>query len=745
MPKVFATILIRDEVSIALERVKKQFTKDVVDSAETLSFGVGRNLRSLVGLLGISSAFISGGLVASLAAMTLSVSKFAQKNLNLNSTVLRLNMTLAEYKQLVNIGIAGGLSKEQAEADIEAFANAVLDLRRGTESDTRQKLQEAGGAGSGTVVSRQLQAQLARDGDRPYQTMKRILEQMRSGAEGTDSERMATEIWRNSFGLGSPAWNKAIENIDQFANDNFKPAEEQSLAYMVEQAELQRELENFRTEIGIALMPAMEAFSGWLQKFLEPANMEKFIIEVRKWAKIIQEEDWDQIRQRIDRALGGTKSGLKRFARAAYKAMASLANIVNIIKHWQQDDPSKYEGATPVKFSEGAGPMEGGAYQVSAEYAKWQLQNVENLPESSNIEDRRFGASENLTVATGPIESGGVLADQLGMGNLGNTAPPVRQTNDNATEAAAASAGPLLFSDRPDLTRFQRQLREMQYQFNDLSSLIEEGIKDGKLAFGGKGGRFGGGGGTGSWSGSGTPPTGSTSSSERSNPQSPRTTDNDAQPEAGAVEPGAVTAVGGGAPKAFIFHHTSGRGTSEGVLATLRQRGLGVQYIMERDGTIKQVGGPGASHMKTGWGPMGKGLSNKNVVGMEIIAKNDKDVTPQQIEAAKNFIRKYYPNTPLYGHGQVNPGHKEADEGMTVIDAIKKERREKAGGDKQSALERKNVDGAINGWRKDGDGAKLALNVKVRGKSGIKVDSKVQDGTLMRDEDNTVEREVMAA
>jgi hypothetical protein len=286
----------------------------------------------------------------------------------------------------------------------------------------------------------------------------------------------------------------------------------------------------------------------------------------------------------------------------------------------------------------------------------------------------------------------------------------------------------------------------MQYQFNDLGSLIEEGIKTGRLAFGG-GGKFGGGGSTGSYDSGGASNTGTTSPSSGSNPQSgsPRTTDNDPQAPAGPVEPGAVTAVGGGAPAAFIMHHTSGRGTAEGVQATLRQRGLGVQYIMERDGTIKQVGGPGASHMKTGWGPMGKGLSNKNVVGMEVIAKNDKDVTPAQIEAAKKFIAKYYPNTPLYGHGQVNPGHKEHDEGMTIIDAIKKDRRERAGGDKQSALERKNVDGAINGWKKDGGGAQLALKVKVRGKPGITVDSKVQDGTLMRDEDNTVEREVMAA
>lgn len=126
---------------------------------------------------------------------------------------------------------------------------------------------------------------------------------------------------------------------------------------------------------------------------------------------------------------------------------------------------------------------------------------------------------------------------------------------------------------------------------------------------------------------------------------------------------------------AFIMHHTGGRGTVEGVQNTLRQRGLGVEYIMDRDGNIFQSGGRGASHMMKGWGPIGEGLSNRNTVGMEIIARNDRDVTEAQVKAAREFVAKNYPNTPVYGHGQVNPGHKEADEGMKVVNSINAERR----------------------------------------------------------------------
>jgi hypothetical protein len=132
-------------------------------------------------------------------------------------------------------------------------------------------------------------------------------------------------------------------------------------------------------------------------------------------------------------------------------------------------------------------------------------------------------------------------------------------------------------------------------------------------------------------------------------------------------------ALTGDGVSAFIMHHTGGRGTPEGVKNTLRERGLGVQYIMDREGNITQAGGAGSSHMMTGWGK-GAGLSNRNTVGMEVIARDNNDVTPAQVKSAKAFIAKNYPSTPVYGHGEVNPGHKEVDEGMAIVNAIRSER-----------------------------------------------------------------------
>jgi hypothetical protein len=40
---------------------------------------------------------------------------------------------------------------------------------------------------------------------------------------------------------------------------------------------------------------------------------------------------------------------------------------------------------------------------------------------------------------------------------------------------------------------------------------------------------------------------------------------------------------------------------------------------------------------------------------------------------AKRFIKEYYPTTPVYGHGQVSPSDREATEGKTITDAIRRE------------------------------------------------------------------------
>jgi hypothetical protein len=100
---------------------------------------------------------------------------------------------------------------------------------------------------------------------------------------------------------------------------------------------------------------------------------------------------------------------------------------------------------------------------------------------------------------------------------------------------------------------------------------------------------------------------------------------------------------------------------------------------MDRNGvihdTLKEFGYGGTNEIRN---DPAHGLTNKNVVGMEIIAKHDWDVLPEQVKAAAEFMRKYYPNTPVYGHGQVNPD-KEPDEGQSARLAVEADRKRMRG------------------------------------------------------------------
>jgi hypothetical protein len=129
--------------------------------------------------------------------------------------------------------------------------------------------------------------------------------------------------------------------------------------------------------------------------------------------------------------------------------------------------------------------------------------------------------------------------------------------------------------------------------------------------------------------------------------------------------------------KGLVVHHTGGRGDVGGVVSALRGRGLkGYNYIVDREGNVVPnplvpEGTPG-QHMRPGWGQKGAGLSNQNMEGISAIAKDDSDVTPAQIAAIAAFAKKrqYRPDM-IFGHGEVNPGHKEANEGMTAVNAAR--------------------------------------------------------------------------
>jgi hypothetical protein len=125
-------------------------------------------------------------------------------------------------------------------------------------------------------------------------------------------------------------------------------------------------------------------------------------------------------------------------------------------------------------------------------------------------------------------------------------------------------------------------------------------------------------------------------------------------------------------PEAFVIHHTGGRGGIDGVINTFKERGLAAHYVIDRTGKIfktlndDEVG----AQTRKGQGA-GKTLSNFNTMGVEVIAKDDTDILPNQIQAAAK-LAKYlgFGKDQVFGHGEINR-HKMKTEGKTITNFIR--------------------------------------------------------------------------
>ena len=123
--------------------------------------------------------------------------------------------------------------------------------------------------------------------------------------------------------------------------------------------------------------------------------------------------------------------------------------------------------------------------------------------------------------------------------------------------------------------------------------------------------------------------------------------------------------------KYFVVHHTAGRGRAEDVVNILNNRGLGVQWVIDREGKVFQtlpdgVVGWHAGHKDQKDAP--QDLQNQTAQGVEVIANNDADILPIQVVAAFKLMKYLgYEKDAVWGHGEVTY-NKEATEGKTIVD-----------------------------------------------------------------------------
>lgn len=122
----------------------------------------------------------------------------------------------------------------------------------------------------------------------------------------------------------------------------------------------------------------------------------------------------------------------------------------------------------------------------------------------------------------------------------------------------------------------------------------------------------------------------------------------------------------------LIVHHTGGRGLQTAI-DTLKTRGLGYHYLVDRDGSVVNYVDDGQVAWHAGKTDKKPDLTNKNSVSLSLVAKDDKDLTKAQAESAIQLgqqLMSKYGISSVYGHGETS-SHKHAEEGKTVANLLR--------------------------------------------------------------------------
>lgn len=132
--------------------------------------------------------------------------------------------------------------------------------------------------------------------------------------------------------------------------------------------------------------------------------------------------------------------------------------------------------------------------------------------------------------------------------------------------------------------------------------------------------------------------------------------------------------------RGFIVHHTGPYPDQAGVEFVQKvygQRQLPAHYVVDRAGQIYQTlpDNTQGRHIKglTNLTALGRqlGLNNGNTIGVEVLAKDDQDVTDAQLYAVNRLRSQLgFRADQVYGHGEIN-SHKMRDEGHRAAAAIR--------------------------------------------------------------------------
>lgn len=131
----------------------------------------------------------------------------------------------------------------------------------------------------------------------------------------------------------------------------------------------------------------------------------------------------------------------------------------------------------------------------------------------------------------------------------------------------------------------------------------------------------------------------------------------------------------------FVVHETQGSDTAEGNLSWSNKTNTGANYYIDKSGRVIQWAPDNVAMNHAGKGRGGDNdarpeFSNDNTLSVEIMTREGERPNAAQIAAARQLIaaksQEYgFKASDVYGHGELAPGHREASEGMDVVNLVR--------------------------------------------------------------------------
>lgn len=131
--------------------------------------------------------------------------------------------------------------------------------------------------------------------------------------------------------------------------------------------------------------------------------------------------------------------------------------------------------------------------------------------------------------------------------------------------------------------------------------------------------------------------------------------------------------------KGVVVHYTEGSDTIEGNASWSNKTNTGAHYYIGKDGKVFRWADDSVNMPHAGVGRSGKrpDLTNESTIGIEIMLGKGEEPNDAQIATALRLIaaksREHgFTKDDVFGHGELTPGHRKSNEGMAVVNRVRR-------------------------------------------------------------------------